>query len=1008
MKFRSWSGRRVKSVAFAHTRIFTALLALLLLSVAASRFAQAVQPSQAPVTLSTQLPPDIQAKIDAQKADVTAAHAANDSTEEGLALVRLGLIYFGINQPQQALDYLNRALLVFHGADVTDGEGIALANMGIVYMGQNEPRKAMDTYDRALVAYRAAGDRDGAARVLTNIGNIYHSQSDPQKALDAYEHALTIYREVEDHDGEAMALASIGIIYQLTSEQEKALDFLNQALPIFHAAGNQTGEAKVLVNIGNVYQSLGEPQKALDAFTQALPVFEAAGDRDTEARTLSDIGAVYEGLGATQKALEGLDKALSILRALDDRGGEAMALANIGNTYRLSGDLQKALDYYNQALPTYRSAGDRHGEASVLDDIGGIYHDLHQARKALEYYNQALPIKREVGDRDAEATTLNNIGMLHIALGQRETGLDYLNQALLLAREAGNPLKEAIVCQSMMVAQHSARPVLAIFYGKRAVNLLQQVRSNIQGLDKDLQASFLASKDDYYRQLADLLITQGRLPEAEQVLDLLKQQEFTDFVRGSPTTMLSPLTLTAAEQQAEADYEQSTATLVNEAAHWQQLKQNTARTSEEEKEFQGLSASLAKANQQLSAYYTRLFKLLGAGSAANTSLADIKGDVAILKNQIARTPHAVGLRTVVGEDVYSVIVVTSAASVARHFSITRSELNQKIADFQQALRNPAHDPRPAAHELYKILIGPVQADLDQAQAQTLIWSLDGALRYIPMAALYDGTTYLVQKYNSVAVTTASYDHLGDQPDMDQLTAIAMGISRRYESDLNPLPSVVSELDDIVKDPKVAGADGVLPGSILLDGQFTQKAMEDGLSGQHAIVHIASHFVLKPGDENASYLLLAGKDTPGSGYHLTVADFRDDPNLSLAGTSLLTLSACDTGVDTASNGVEVDGLASVAQRQGAEAVISSLWEVNDTSTGALMADFYKRWADGHGKVMKVEALRQAQLDLLSGRTTSESNGAGRGFDVVPETQSPSTPRFTHPYYWAPFVLTGNWR
>ena len=176
-------------------------------------------------------------------------------------------------------------------------------------------------------------------------------------------------------------------------------------------------------------------------------------------------------------------------------------------------------------------------------------------------------------------------------------------------------------------------------------------------------------------------------------------------------------------------------------------------------------------------------------------------------------------------------------------------------------------------------------------------------------------------------------------------------------------------------------------------------METQLDGAHSIVHIATHFVLKPGDDTQSYLLLAGKDADTSGYHLTEAEFRDDQKLALEDTELLTLSACQTGIaSNAENGREVDGLGITAQRKGAKAVISSLWEVNDVSTGQLMADFYKRWADGGGKVMKVEALRQAQLDLLLGRIKPQPNS---GYLHAPSS-------FAHPYYWASFVLMGNWR
>lgn len=176
-------------------------------------------------------------------------------------------------------------------------------------------------------------------------------------------------------------------------------------------------------------------------------------------------------------------------------------------------------------------------------------------------------------------------------------------------------------------------------------------------------------------------------------------------------------------------------------------------------------------------------------------------------------------------------------------------------------------------------------------------------------------------------------------------------------------------------------------------------MEDQLDGPRPIVHIATHFVLKPGDDTQSYLLLAGKDTEAGGYHLTEAEFRDDPKLALGDTELLTLSACQTGIaSNTENGREVDGLGITAQRKGAKAVISSLWEVNDDSTGQLMADFYKRWADGGGKLMKVEALRRAQLDLLMGRVKPEPDSSN--------AHGPTT--FAPPYYWAPFTLMGNWR
>lgn len=429
------------------------------------------------------------------------------------------------------------------------------------------------------------------------------------------------------------------------------------------------------------------------------------------------------------------------------------------------------------------------------------------------------------------------------------------------------------------------------------------------------------------------------------------------------------------------------------------------RTPDEEMQYQQLADQLDRASKGLNDYYARLYLAFGKNNEANKTLADVKGNVSLLRQTIAKLPHTVAIYTLVGQDRVSEIVITGSAVVARQSSISEKDLSRKVSELQQALREPSRDVKPMARGLYDVLIAPVKADLDQAKAETLIWSLDGVLRYVPLAALYDGKQFLVERYSTATITPASIARLADKPAVGSLSVAAMGISGKFEATLPALPAVVGELNEVVNDPRVQSARGTLPGTMLLDGQFTEKAMEQELSGQHPVVHIASHFVFKPGDDGESYLLLAGKDVGGEGYHLTVAEFRDNQKLDLDGADLLTLSACDTGMSgSASNGREVDGLGTTAQLKGAKAVLSSLWEVNDSSTSLLMSDFYRRWAAGGGKLTKVEALRQAQLDLLLGKSAGDSGAAGRGLEVPIDDPSRN---LAHPYYWAPFVLMGNW-
>ena len=162
-----------------------------------------------------------------------------------------------------------------------------------------------------------------------------------------------------------------------------------------------------------------------------------------------------------------------------------------------------------------------------------------------------------------------------------------------------------------------------------------------------------------------------------------------------------------------------------------------------------------------------------------------------------------------------------------------------------------------------------------------------------------------------------------------------------------------------------------------------RRSKSSLQQKFPIVHIASHFVFKPGDSGASYLLLSGDQTGGAGYQLTLLKLDTDPLLSFADTRLVTLSACSTAAsETGSNGREMDSLGMVMQQRDAAAVLATLWDVNDASTARLMADFTTaRWASTPGTFRKVEALRQAQLAMRHNKASSHpGSGTGRGTTI----------------------------
>ena len=233
---------------------------------------------------------------------------------------------------------------------------------------------------------------------------------------------------------------------------------------------------------------------------------------------------------------------------------------------------------------------------------------------------------------------------------------------------------------------------------------------------------------------------------------------------------------------------------------------------------------------------------------------------------------------------------------------------------------------------------------------------------------------MVERYRNAVFTPASQTRLKDMPSA-RWTGLGFGVTKAHTG-FSALPGVRDELSAIIRERARPNTAAVLAGKVLLDEAFTEQSMRLELRQRYPVVHIASHFQFQPGNEADSFLLL------GDGRRLTLAEVKRAQNL-FSGVELLALSACDTATgDVGANGTEVEGFGMIAQRQGAKAVVASLWPVADASTKLLMQEFYRLRSGG--RVTKAEALRRAQLALLRGKANA------------------------HPYFWAPFILIGNWR
>jgi len=932
-------------------------------------------------------------------------HEFKDRAGEAVALNNIGAAYDSLSRYEEELKYHKQALSICREVEYRQGEGETLYSMGLACFNLGRYAEALKHYEQALPIFREIKDSQREGDTLYSIGFACGSQKHDAEALNYYTEALAIFRAVKDRQGEANSLRYLGASCENLSRYEEALKYYEQALPIFREVKDRKGEASTLSWIGSACDNLSRYEEALKYYEQALPIFRDIKDPEGEADTLNFIGLTDDHLNQHEQAQKCYGQALLIFRQRKNKKDEAMVLSNIGLAYDNLGRYQEALKYYERALPMRREVKDTEGEAVTLINIAGAYEHLGRHKESVKYLKQALPICRGSEDRLVEAAVLNDIGLAYQGDGDPEEALKYFEHALRIVREIKNRAGEASTLSGMMWLWKSQNnPRLAIFYGKQAVNTYQEIRGNIRGLNREMQTGFLKSHTDPYRDLSDLLISQGRLPEAQQVLGLLKEEEYFDFVRRD-RSVADSLSGRAALTPAETDWEQRYREIADRVTaigtEYGELVARKSRTTYEQQRISALEKDLQVANQAFQKFLDQLEKEATQSTLSPDKVNQVREAQGLISDLKELGSGAVALYTLVGEEKYRVILVTPDVEKAAEYPIKAAELNRKVLAFREALQDPGQNPLQAAQELYRILVAPVAKDLNEANAQTLMWSLDGTLRYIPMAALHDGEKYLAERYRNVVFTPASNARLKD-PVRASWNALGLGVSKAHEG-FSALQGVVSELKGIIRTDRAGETEGVLRGARKLDEEFTEREIM-ALGSQYPLVHIASHFQFKPGTERDSFLLL------GDGTHLTLDRIKSLPNV-FRGVELLTLSACNTATGgTGADGKEVEGFAVLSQRQGAKAVIATLWPVDDESTALLMREFYRLRQDKPGTV-KSEALRQAQLELLYGQVKSNDSNRGRSATLTASHNSfiadPKAP-FAHPYYWAPFILIGNWR
>ncbi len=897
----------------------------------------------------------------------------------------------------EALPLLNRAFATLEKTLGPEHPNTvaSLNNLALTYGDVAQYDKALPLQLRVLaINEKALGfEHPDTARSLNNLAMTYIAVAENNKALPLLIRALAINEKTlgPEHPDTARSLNNLASTYHELAQYEKALPLKQRALAIHEKTlgPEHPDTALSLNNLAGTFGKLAQHEKALPLEQRALAIREKTLglEHPDTAMSLGNLASTYDELAQYEKALPLKQRALAINEKTlgPEHPNTARILSNLAHTYGELAQYEKALPLKQRALAIHEKAlGPEHPDtASSLSNLAMTYIDVAQYDKALPLEQRALAIREKTlgPEHPDTALGLNNLAGTFGKLTQHEKALPLEQRALAIYEKALGPdhPKTALMLKNLAVTfDRMGQTDLAIVLLKSVVNSHQNQRERVSRIDTPALNSYTESVTDDYQALAVLLVDQGLLPDAQLVLDMLKENEQFEFIRRSSSAdpRLTRIGYNVNEQIWMTRYHQIADRLVTLGAEEMALqKQAKLGLSTAQKQRQKeLAADLRVAQAAFESFLKEMresFARQGPAKTVEASETSLKA-LGELQGLLKGIGHdAVLLQYYVTDDKVGMLLTTPGVQVARSTNISTKELNRQIAEYRRLLRDPKSDAMKASQALYQLLVAPVAQDLDQAGAKTVMLSLDGALRYLPFGALHDGHRYLMQRWNLPMYTSVTRNRLRDAA-TPQWQAAGLGVTRAL-GEFAALPAVKAEMRGIIK----ATSSGVLPGEIFLDEAFTAIRFKDVSQRPFQLLHVASHFRFSPGTEVNSFLLL------GDGQQLTLGDIRTQ-NYRFDNVDLLTLSACDTGLGGGrdAQGREIEGFGVIAQQQGAKAVLATLWPVADESTATLMAEMYRRRQDQ--QLTKIESLRQAQLSLLA------------------------QTRYAHPFYWAPFILMGNWK
>ncbi|BCL37724.1 hypothetical protein NSMS1_41710 [Nostoc sp. MS1] len=802
-----------------------------------------------------------------------------------------------------------------------------------------------------------------ASNLLEQGRNLYHSGRFTEAAT-AWQAAVQYYRNQGDRQSEALSLNYLSLAQQELNQWESAKQSIEHSLELLQT--NQPADAIIWAQVLNTQARLqlhlGNAETALTNWQKAQKFYEQAGDTIGSLGTQINQAQALQNLGFYRRSQQQLQALTQKLAAMPDSEVKISSLRSLGLALQMIGDPQSQ-KILNQSLAIAKKIDAKPQLSSILLSLGKNASNSQDPEAALDYFEQA------------EQVATNPSDSLQGRLARFQLFLDYNKP------EHAAPLAPQLLQQLQVLPPSHDSLYTAINF----VATLNRYGNSRQILPIKEQAQLMAATVQSAQQIQDAAAEAYALHQWGKLYQ--RTQQWTEAEE------LAKKSLNIARQITAHDIIAQSAWQVGQLYRQQgERSKAIAAYKEAVKALKALRSDLVAVNsdvqfsfrESVEPVYRELVGLLLDNNPTQAELVQARElieslQVAELDNffreacldkttQIDQVdPNATVIYPIMLSDRLAVIL-SQAGKPLRYYvtQVSSNQIDQTLDDLLVAI-NPvsdAKDRQRSSQQIYDWLIHPGEIDQAFKDSKTLVFVLDGKLRNIPMAALYDGKQYLIEKY-AVALSPGLQLMAAQSLRQNKIKAIIAGISQS-RSGFSALPAVELEVKQISQ--KVQS-------SMLLNQKFTNQALSDRIKSSNAnVVHLATHGQFSSRLEDTYLLTWDGQVNVKELSEL----LKNRGGNSAKAIELLVLSACDTatGDDRA-----VLGLAGLAVKSGARSTIATLWPVKDKAAEMLMTRFYDQLRQPN--MTKAEALRQAQISLI--RQTD----------------------FQDPFFWSAFVLVGNW-